>query len=107
LAQDRQSNCKITGEAISSRFNDNACHVIPLGEELSTRGCQLTSLKEELQSNPDAIDKLIELYRVAREGWPSPDPTWQLETSTESLRSQLTTVEYPNIFQLLNSKVNM
>lgn len=75
-----------------------------LGEDLRARGFQLTCLKEDMQSDPEAIVKLVELYRAVRQGWPSPDPTWQLDTSTESLRSFFTSVKYPEHLSIIKVK---
>jgi GNAT superfamily N-acetyltransferase len=72
-----------------------------LGQDLFARGFLLTSLKEELQSDVDAIERLVKLYRHVRKGWPSPDPTWQVDTSAEALRSQITTVKYPEHFSII------
>jgi len=72
-----------------------------LGEDLFARGFRLTSLKEELGSDGSAIDKLAELYGRVREGWPSPDPTWEVDMATENFRSQFTEIKYPELFSII------
>ena len=64
----------------------------------------LTSLKKELESDCDAIDKLAQLYKFARQGWPPPDPTWELDSSEENLRAPFTTMKYPEHFSILKVK---
>jgi hypothetical protein len=44
-----------------------------LGETLSAKGFVVTTLRDVLQDDPDADDKLAKLYELAREGWPTPD----------------------------------
>src|SRR4030095_4635974 len=75
-----------------------------LGQDLSARGFVLTSLKKELESDCDAINKLVHLYKFARQGWPSPDPTWQLDSSLNSLRTRFTTIKFPEHFSILKVK---
>ena len=75
-----------------------------LGQDLSAKGFVLTSLKDELESDRDAIDKLALLYKFARQDWPSPDPTWHLESTTENLRAPFTDIKYPEHFSILKVK---
>lgn len=75
-----------------------------LGQDLSGRGFVLTSLKKELESDCDAINKLAQLYKFARHGWPTPDPTWQLDSSADNLRAPFTTIKYPEHFSILKLK---
>jgi GNAT superfamily N-acetyltransferase len=75
-----------------------------VAQALSAKGFVMTTLKKELESDRDPIDKLAQLYRLVRRGWPSPDPTWQLDTSTENLRARLTTVKYPEHFSIMTVK---
>ena len=77
-----------------------------LGQELAARGFVLTNLKKECESNCDAINKLVELHKFARQGWPSPDPTWQLDGSVDSLRAPFTSIKYPEHFSILKFKEN-
>ena len=77
-----------------------------LGQDLSARGFVLTSLKKELESDSDAINKLAQLYKLARHGWPSPDPTWQLDSSADSLQAPFTTIKYPEYFSILKVQDN-
>ena len=77
-----------------------------LGQDLSARGFVLTSLKKELESDCEAISKLVQLYKLARQGWPSPDPTWQFDPLADNLRAQLTTIKYPEHFSILKLKGN-
>ena len=73
----------------------------PLEQDLSARGFVLTSLKKELDLHSDAIDKLAQLYRSARQDWPSPDPTWHLDSSEDNLRAPFTNIKYPEYFSIL------
>jgi GNAT superfamily N-acetyltransferase len=77
-----------------------------LGQDLAARGFVLTNLKKELESECDAINKLVQLYKFARQGWPSPDPTWQLDCSVDSLRAPFTTIKYPEHFSILKVRDN-
>jgi len=45
-----------------------------LGKDPHGKGFLVTTLKEEMQTDGAAIDKLVDLYRAVRQGWPSPDP---------------------------------
>jgi GNAT superfamily N-acetyltransferase len=77
-----------------------------LGQDLAARGFVLTDLKTELESDCDAINKLVQLHKFARQDWPSPDPTWQLDSSIDSLRAPFTTIKYPEHFSILKLKDN-
>lgn len=72
-----------------------------LGEKLSAKGFLVTTLKDELGADRNAVDKLAKLYRFTREGWPSPDPSWRLENSVENLRAPFIEVNYPERFSIM------
>ena len=72
-----------------------------LGPELSTRGLRVTTLRAELDTGNDPIEKLTRLYLVAREGWPSPDPTWRDDSSIESYRSRFTDIPFPQLYSIM------
>ena len=71
-----------------------------VGQQLSDRFA-VTTLKKELESGADPVDKLARLYKLAREGWPSPDPTWRLDDTTETLRAPFTNVKDPEHFSIM------
>ena len=73
-----------------------------LGRRLSGRFV-FTTLKKELEYGVNSIDKLAELYKLAREGWPSPDPSWQLDTSDEMLRAPFMEIKYPEHFSIVKA----
>jgi hypothetical protein len=77
-----------------------------LGQDLASRGFVLTDLKTELESDLDAINKLAQLYKFARRGWPSPDPTWQPDSSVDTLRAPFRAIKYPEHFSILKVKDN-
>ena len=72
------------------------------GKKLSA-GFVFTSLKEELEADVNAIDKLARLYKLARDGWPSPDPTWHLDSSQEDLRAPFVGIKYPEHFSIVKA----
>lgn len=74
-----------------------------LGQKISEMGLLVKSLKEELDADPDALDKLARLYKLAREGWPSPDPSWSIDSSAEDWRVPFTSVKDPERFSLMKS----
>jgi GNAT superfamily N-acetyltransferase len=74
-----------------------------LGQQLSQRFV-VTTLKKELESGADAVEKLARLYSSAREGWPSPDPTWRLDSTPESFRAPFTKIEDPEHFSILKDR---
>jgi len=76
----------------------------PLGQRLAARGFVLTTLKDELDSNANPIDKLAQLYEQARKDWPSPDPTWQPNTSSENLRAPFESIKHPEYFSIAKHK---
>lgn len=76
----------------------------PLGQQLAARGFVLTTLKDESDSDANAIDKLAQLYKHAREDWPSPDPTWQPDTSSQNNRAPFTDVKHPEYFSIIKTK---
>ena len=59
-----------------------------------------TTLKEELEAGVNAIDKLAQLYKLTKRGWPTPDPTWQLESTPENLRAPFERIKYPEHFSI-------
>jgi len=73
-----------------------------LGQKLSA-GFVFTSLKEELETDVNAIDKLAQLYKLARHDWPSPDPSWQLDSSLENLRAPFVRIKYPEHFSIVKA----
>jgi len=83
-------------------FSFDKCQ--PLAQQLAARGFVLTTLKDELDSDANAIDKLARLYKVAREDWPSPDPSWHVDTSPEQLRAPFTDVKHPEYFSIIKNK---
>ena len=74
-----------------------------LGQRLSQRFV-VTTLKQELELDNDPVEKLARLYKRAREGWPSPDPTWRLDNTPENLRGPFTNVKDPEHFSFLKDK---
>ena len=76
----------------------------PLGQQLADGGFVLSTLKDELDSDANAIARLAELYRVAREDWPSPDPTWRPDTSSQNNRAPFTDVKHPEYFSIIKNK---
>jgi hypothetical protein len=69
---------------------------------LTCAGFVFTTLKEELEADVNAIDKLAQLYKLARHGWPSPDPTWQVDSSQQNLRAPFVRVKYPDHFSIVS-----
>src|SRR5439155_22289247 len=43
-------------------------------------------------------------YKLARQGWPSPDPSWRIDDSIEDLRLQFTKVPLPERFSIIKQK---
>ncbi len=76
----------------------------PLGQQLAARGFALTILRDELSSDANPIDKLAQLYKAAREDWPSPDPSWRVDTSPEQLRAPFEAVKHPEFFSIVKHK---
>ena len=74
-----------------------------LGTELSARGLVVTSLKAEFEKDHDPVQRLAKLHWHARQGWPSPDPTWGIDDSMESLRSHFADVPSPEHFTIMKS----
>jgi GNAT superfamily N-acetyltransferase len=74
-----------------------------LGQQLSDRFV-VTTLKSELDSDADALDKLVRLYKRAREGWPSPDPTWRIDDTPESLREPFAKVKDSEHFSIMKDQ---
>jgi GNAT superfamily N-acetyltransferase len=72
-----------------------------LGPELSAKGLRVTTLRAELTMGNDPIEKLARLYLAARQGWPSPDPTWGIDMSLEDCRSQFTNIPFPELFSIM------
>lgn len=75
-----------------------------LGQRLLSRGFLVTTLKDVLEADHNALDKLASLYKLAREGWPSPDPSWRIDSSVESLRAPFTRATYPERFSIMKYK---
>ena len=73
-----------------------------LGEKLSA-SFVFTTLKEEVEADVDTIDKLAQLYKVARIDWPSPDPTWEPDSSLENLRAPFVGIKYPEHFSIVKA----
>jgi GNAT superfamily N-acetyltransferase len=73
----------------------------PLGPELSARGLLVTTLKTELEKDRDPVEKLARLHWHARQGWPSPDPTWGIDASIESCKSLFTDIPCPEHFSIM------
>jgi len=73
-----------------------------LGEKLSA-SFVFTTLKEEFEADANPIGKLANLYKLARLGWPSPDPSWQAETSEENLRAPFVRIKYPEHFSIVKA----
>lgn len=71
-----------------------------MGQQLSDRFV-VTTLKMELESGADPVDKLARLYKLAREGWPSPDPTWRIDDTPETLRAPFTNIKDPEHFSIM------
>lgn len=74
-----------------------------LDQQLSDRFV-VTTLKQELESGADAVDKLARLYKLARKGWPSPDPTWRIEDTPDNLRAPFTDVKDAEHFSILKDR---
>jgi GNAT superfamily N-acetyltransferase len=72
-----------------------------LGKTLSAQGFLATTLKEELEANRNPIDKLANLHRQARQGWPTPDPTQENNDSIENLKSLFANIDFPNCFTIM------
>ncbi len=72
-----------------------------LGERLSRQGFRVTTFKDEDEAGNTPVERLAELSRHAREGWPLPDPTWKYETSEERLRSPFTNPAAPERFSIM------
>ena len=75
-------------------------------KELGQKLCAsflFTTLKEELKADVNTIDKLARLYKVARLDWPSPDPTWHIDSSAEDLRAPFVRVKYPEHFSIIKA----
>ena len=75
---------------------------IELGRKLSV-GYVFTTMKEELAAGVDAVGKLAQLYKFARHDWPSPDPTWQLDISSENLSASFVRIKYPEHFSIVKA----
>jgi GNAT superfamily N-acetyltransferase len=75
-----------------------------LGEKLNKMDFHATTMKEEAERGDDPIAGLAELYKLARQGWPSPDPTWQPDGSPEDLRRPFTNVSSPERFWIMKHK---
>ena len=73
-----------------------------LGQELSARFV-FTTLKEELEADVNAVDKLALLYKFARQDWPSPDPSWHDDSSHENLRAPFVRIKYPEHFSIIKA----
>ena len=61
----------------------------------------VTTLKAEFERDPDPIQRLAKLHWHARQGWPSPDPTWGIDDSIESCRSFFTDIPSPEYFTII------
>jgi GNAT superfamily N-acetyltransferase len=72
-----------------------------LGKKLSAKDFRVTTLKEELETNNNPIQKLARLHRASQQGWPSPDPTWEHNSPIESLESRFANVEFPDRFTIM------
>jgi len=72
-----------------------------LGTELSARGLVVTTLSAEFECDPDPVGRLAKLHWEARQGWPSPDPTWETDGSEESHRSLFTDLPCPEHFTIM------
>lgn len=72
-----------------------------LGHKLFAMGFHVATLKEEAERCDDPIPGLAALYKAARNGWPSPDRTWQLDSSLEDLRKPFTNVPSPERFWIM------
>jgi GNAT superfamily N-acetyltransferase len=73
-----------------------------LGQKLSA-SFLFTTLKEELKADVNTIDKLAQLYKVARHDWPSPDPSWQGDNSPDDLRAPFVRIKYPEHFSIIKA----
>jgi GNAT superfamily N-acetyltransferase len=69
-----------------------------LGEQLSARGFQVITLKEEMEAHHNAADRFAKLYALAQEGWPSPDPSWTLAESPS------VKVSSPELYRIMKYK---
>ena len=74
------------------------------GPELSARGPVVTTLRAEFDRDNDPIEKLAKLYLEGRQGWPSPDPTWRIDSSIESCRSLFTNLPFPELFSIMKCR---
>lgn len=72
----------------------------PLGARLAAEGFRVTTLKEEAEAGGEHVEKLLELHRLAQEGWPEPDPTWKTE-DTSRQRAIFTEVLSPELFTVM------
>jgi len=75
-----------------------------LGEKLNKMGFHVTTMKDEAEKGDDPIAGLAELHKLARQGWPSPDPTWQLDGSLEDLKRPFTNLSSPERFWIMKHK---
>jgi GNAT superfamily N-acetyltransferase len=75
-----------------------------LGPELSAKGLMVTTLRAEFDRDYDPVEKLAKLYLQARQGWPSPDPTWRIDTSIESCRWLFTNIPFPELFTVMKCR---
>src|SRR5215472_4905645 len=75
-----------------------------LGRKLAAQDFRLTTLQQELDAGASAIDKLAELYGLAKEGWPSPDPSWKVDSSDASRRAEFKRVRYPESFTIIKHR---
>ena len=75
-----------------------------LGRRLSEKGFVATTLKEELEANNNPIKKLARLHRDSQRGWPSPDPSWKVNSPIESLEWRFAEITFPDRFTIISLK---
>jgi|ERR1043166_2167404 GNAT superfamily N-acetyltransferase len=72
----------------------------PLGARLSAEGFRAATLKEERAAGGGHVEKLLEVHRLAQEGWAEPDPTWRPE-DTARRRAVFEEVRSPELFTVM------
>ena len=61
-----------------------------LQERLLQKGFSVSTMAQEETAGNDPLTRLVELQKVAEQGWPSPDPTQSRDTSDDGIRRLFT-----------------
>lgn len=72
----------------------------PLGARLEAEGFRVTTLKDEREAGGGHVEKLLEVHRLAQEGWAEPDPTWKTE-DTSRWRAAFEEVPFPELLTVM------